>query len=294
MDRQHRNLGEVLAEEFMKPLGLSARALGAAIGVPGNRVSDIVRGKRDVSADTAIRLSRYFGEDPRFWLDLQVGHDLSKAAGEHDYSGLAPRPATQQGRRPPTRSISQQSSALRADISIAGRRLRGARRRFEILGEDILRKLKAECGKLTDRDKQERHDQSCTRLRNSIAEVRCLADPDREQGARILSASFKLMSTCAEAVSRLEWKRVPRFLNQRSGHKSGNVRARKAQEGWQVLALTIAKEKNPRLSVARVAHSVICDERWSKNGSRPKKRAVYDFLRRNKNAWRNEERLQVN
>jgi transcriptional regulator with XRE-family HTH domain len=51
----------VLAEEFMKPLGLSARALGAAIGVPGNRVSDIVRGKRDVSADTAIRLSRYFG-----------------------------------------------------------------------------------------------------------------------------------------------------------------------------------------------------------------------------------------
>jgi hypothetical protein len=50
--------------------------LGAAIGVPGNRVSDIVRGKRDVSADTAIRLSRYFGGDPRFWLDLQAGHDL--------------------------------------------------------------------------------------------------------------------------------------------------------------------------------------------------------------------------
>ena len=184
----------------------------------------------------------------------------------------------------------------RADISIAGRRLRGARRRFEILGEDILRKLKAESGKLTDRDKQERHDQACTRLRNSIAEVRCLAEeiPDCEQAARILSASFNLMSTCAEAVSRLEWKRVPRFFHQRSGHKSGDVRARKAQEGWQVLALTIAKEKNPRLSVARVAHNVICDERWSTNGSRPKERAVYDFLRRNINAWRNEERLQVN
>jgi len=253
-------------------------------------VSDIVRGKRDVSPDTAIRLSRYFGEDPRFWLDLQVGHDLSKAAGEHDYSGLAPRPATQQGRRPPTRSISQQSSALRADISIAGRRLRGARRRFEILGEDILRKLKAESGKLTDRDKQERHDQACTRLRNSIAEVRCLAEenPDREQAARILSASFNLMSTCAEAVSRLEWKRVPRFLHQRSGHESGNVRARKAQEGWQVLALIIAKEKYQRLSVARVTHLVICDERWTNlpKERRPKERAVYDFLRRNKNAWR--------
>jgi hypothetical protein len=102
------------------------------------------------------------------------------------------------------------------------------------------------------------------------------------------------MFAVADTVSRVERKWVPRFFNQRSGHKSGNVRARKAQEGWQVLALTIAKEKNPRLSVARVAHNVICDERWSKNGTRPKERTVYDFLRRNINAWRNEERLQVN
>jgi len=96
------------------------------------------------------------------------------------------------------------------------------------------------------------------------------------------------MSTCAEAVSRLEWKRVPRFLHQRSGHESGNVRARKAQEGWQVLALIIAKEKYQRLSVARVTHLVICDERWTNlpKERRPKERAVYDFLRRNKNAWR--------
>ena len=121
MGRRHTHPGEVLAEEFMKPLGLSAWALGAAIGVPGNRVSDIIRQRRDVSADTAIHLARYFGSDPRFWLNLQAGHDLSKAAGEHDYSGLAPRPARQQGRRPPTQSISQQSSALRADIaSLAG------------------------------------------------------------------------------------------------------------------------------------------------------------------------------
>ena len=74
--------GEVLAEEYMKPLGLSANALGQAIGVPGNRISDIVRGRRDVSADTAIRLGRFFGVDPRFWLNLQ---------GEHDYSAVRPR-----------------------------------------------------------------------------------------------------------------------------------------------------------------------------------------------------------
>jgi antitoxin HigA-1 len=92
MGRLRTHPGEVLAEEFMKPLGLSARALGAGIGVPGNRVSDIIRSRRDVSADTAIRLARYFGTDPRFWLNLQAAHDLSKAEQEHDYSALARRP----------------------------------------------------------------------------------------------------------------------------------------------------------------------------------------------------------
>jgi plasmid maintenance system antidote protein VapI len=54
-------------------------------------VSDIARQRRDVSADTAIRLAGYFGTDPRFWLNLQSAHDLSKAEREHDYSGLAPK-----------------------------------------------------------------------------------------------------------------------------------------------------------------------------------------------------------
>jgi addiction module HigA family antidote len=85
--------GEVLAIEFLEPLGLSARALAAAIDVPSNRISDIVRGRRDVSADTALRLGRYFGTDPRFWLNLQVAHDLSKAEAERDYSGIDPRAA---------------------------------------------------------------------------------------------------------------------------------------------------------------------------------------------------------
>jgi addiction module HigA family antidote len=85
--------GEVLAEEFMKPLGLSARALAETLGVPGNRISDIMRGRRDVSADTAIRLGRYFGTDPRFWLNLQAAFDLSKAEAENDYTGLPTRAA---------------------------------------------------------------------------------------------------------------------------------------------------------------------------------------------------------
>ena len=80
--------GEVLAEEFLKPLGLSARALAKAIEVPQNRISDIVRGRRGVSADTAIRLGRFLGTDPRFWLNLQTAHDLSVAEAETDYSKL--------------------------------------------------------------------------------------------------------------------------------------------------------------------------------------------------------------
>ena len=91
MPRLRTHPGEVLAEEYMKPLGLSANAIGQAIGVPGNRISDIVRGRRDVSADTAIRLGRFFGVDPRFWLNLQAAHDLSRAESEHDYSTVRPR-----------------------------------------------------------------------------------------------------------------------------------------------------------------------------------------------------------
>jgi addiction module HigA family antidote len=93
MPRITTHPGEVLAEEFMKPLGLSARALGAAIGVPGNRVSELVRKRRDVSADTAIRLAGYFDTDPRFWLNLQAAYDLSQAEKEHDYSRLTRRVA---------------------------------------------------------------------------------------------------------------------------------------------------------------------------------------------------------
>ncbi|MEI7606799.1 MAG: HigA family addiction module antitoxin [Rhodospirillaceae bacterium] len=74
--------GEVLREEFMIPLGLSANALAIELRVPATRIGDIVNERRGVSADTALRLSRYFGTTPQFWLNLQQSYDLSKVAAE--------------------------------------------------------------------------------------------------------------------------------------------------------------------------------------------------------------------
>lgn len=88
MPRVRTHPGEVLAEEYMRPLDLSASALGRAIGVAGNRISDIIRHRRDVSADTAIRLGRFFDVDPRFWMNLQAAYDLSIAESQHDYSAI--------------------------------------------------------------------------------------------------------------------------------------------------------------------------------------------------------------
>ena len=68
--------GRVLELEFMKPLGMTAYRLAKAIGVDPPRVYDIVHGKRSISADTALRLARYFGTSPEFWLNLQVHYDL--------------------------------------------------------------------------------------------------------------------------------------------------------------------------------------------------------------------------
>ena len=71
--------GEVIREEFMVPLGLSANALAKALNVPAPRINDVVRGRRGVSADTAMRLARYFGGDARSWLNLQAAYDLRVA-----------------------------------------------------------------------------------------------------------------------------------------------------------------------------------------------------------------------
>jgi len=93
MSRLRTHPGEILREEYLVPLGMSARALGKALGVPANRITEIMRGERDVSVDTAIRLGRYFRTDPRFWLNLQSAYDLSKAQGENNYSAVRPRSA---------------------------------------------------------------------------------------------------------------------------------------------------------------------------------------------------------
>jgi antitoxin HigA-1 len=93
MPRIQSHPGDILADEYLAPLKLSARALASAIGVPPNRLSEIVAGRRSVTADTAIRLGRYFKTDPRFWLNLQIAHDLSKATAETDYSKVPTRAA---------------------------------------------------------------------------------------------------------------------------------------------------------------------------------------------------------
>ena len=72
--------GEVLLEEFLKPMGLSQNKVALSIGVPSRRINEIVLGKRGVTADTALRLGRYFAMSPQFWLGLQMDYDLDIAA----------------------------------------------------------------------------------------------------------------------------------------------------------------------------------------------------------------------
>ncbi len=71
--------GEILREEYLEPGGLTANALAKALKVPAPRINDIVRERRGVSADTALRLARYFGGDARSWLNLQTAYDLRVA-----------------------------------------------------------------------------------------------------------------------------------------------------------------------------------------------------------------------
>jgi antitoxin HigA-1 len=68
--------GEILLEEFLKPFGISQYRLAQDIGVPPRRINEIVHGKRAISADTALRLSRYFGLSERYWMNLQARYDL--------------------------------------------------------------------------------------------------------------------------------------------------------------------------------------------------------------------------
>ncbi len=68
--------GEILLEEFLEPLGVSQYQLAKAVSVPARRINEIVHGQRRISADTALRLARYFGTSERFWINLQASYDL--------------------------------------------------------------------------------------------------------------------------------------------------------------------------------------------------------------------------
>jgi addiction module HigA family antidote len=74
--------GEILQEEFLIPMGISAYKLSKAIGVQQTRISLIIKGERGITADTAMRLSKYFGTTPEFWMNLQGEYDLRKVKSE--------------------------------------------------------------------------------------------------------------------------------------------------------------------------------------------------------------------
>ncbi len=88
--------GEILREEFLVPLELSVSALALELKVPAPRINDIVRERRAVTPNTALRLSRYFGTSPEFWMDLQTAFDLkiaTKDSGEKIEAEISPRAA---------------------------------------------------------------------------------------------------------------------------------------------------------------------------------------------------------
>jgi len=83
--------GEVLLTEFMEPLGLTAYRLAKDLRISAPRVNDLVRGKRGITADTALRLGRYFGNSAQFWIGLQSGYDLWIASKAKSWNTVKPR-----------------------------------------------------------------------------------------------------------------------------------------------------------------------------------------------------------
>jgi addiction module HigA family antidote len=83
--------GDILKTEFMEPLGLSSYRLAKDLHVSAPRVNDLVRGKRSITADTAMRLSAYFGTSPELWLGLQMDHDIWVAAKNKSLAKVKPR-----------------------------------------------------------------------------------------------------------------------------------------------------------------------------------------------------------
>ncbi|CAH2792003.1 MAG: Antitoxin HigA [uncultured Paraburkholderia sp.] len=111
--------GEILRSEFLEPLGMSVNALALALRVPAPRINDVVRGKRAISADTALRLERYFGASAQFWLNLQIAYDLrvaTAAAGEQIEREIEPMPKADRPKLPKVSAEPARAAALAASL----------------------------------------------------------------------------------------------------------------------------------------------------------------------------------
>jgi addiction module HigA family antidote len=84
MKRNHSHPGIVLLEQFLRPSGLSQNALARDIGVPPRRINEIILGKRGITADTALRLAKHFGNSARYWMSLQTDFDLEEARRDYE------------------------------------------------------------------------------------------------------------------------------------------------------------------------------------------------------------------
>jgi antitoxin HigA-1 len=112
--------GEILRSEFLEPLGMSVNALALALRVPAPRINDIVRGKRAISADTALRLERYFGASAQFWLNLQIGYDLrvaTAAAGAQIEREIEPMPKADRPKMPKVSPEHARAAALATSLT---------------------------------------------------------------------------------------------------------------------------------------------------------------------------------
>ncbi|MBN3757876.1 HigA family addiction module antidote protein [Paraburkholderia sp. Tr-20389] len=119
--------GDVLRSEFLEPLGMSAHALSLELRVPAPRINDIVRGKRAISSETALRLSRYFGNSAHFWLNLQIAYDLRIAiaeSGERIEREIEPLPPS---RQPKHARLAREQLKAAEDAAAATRRVAGSR-----------------------------------------------------------------------------------------------------------------------------------------------------------------------
>ncbi|WP_211613507.1 HigA family addiction module antitoxin [Paraburkholderia haematera] len=112
--------GEILRSEFLEPLDMSVNALALALRVPAPRINDVVRGKRAISADTALRLERYFGASAQFWLNLQIAYDLrvaTAAAGEQIEREIEPMPKANRPKMPKISAEHARAAALATRVA---------------------------------------------------------------------------------------------------------------------------------------------------------------------------------